>query len=1264
MYLTRYRLKLNQRSSHELASLAARPRLMLATDQLPLSRHSTVSSNADCSGSGLVLDHGRPASPIQHVQPLSIRGIEQDSDLPASQVKSGLWTEVEIVHLKRLVTDNTVSSRINWVEVHRKWQSISLPSRTKAALSAKYRSVMRKEESLVTRVSSDCGEVCMSNSGEHVDANLSNSGEQVSHDLSINGEQIEAPSQSANGTPLSDEDAKLKGDVESLFKKHLRHLAGRKKPVKLPIMRGRGLAKIIAFIDEVLRKEIDAVSFLSWRKLTRLLITAAVTATKIRENGERLRTRNIRNWVASMKEKINSLRSIIGKASAELGRRRANKRPTNKQIRNIRMLKKQYGATSTDELVTLVSQLGDRLQLTKSRLELHCKDAERVNLRKRFSMKTLDRVVVDDTENMIGPDATSVRAYWKTIVGRTKPFDRSNAELLSWAASTKQRVEESQESQSEDHDDALIALPWRIFESCLKKMKPWKAPGPDGLHAYWWKVFPSAGRALYKLMSECIQGRSSLPAWITRGRVVLIYKSGDRSNPANFRPIACLNTSYKLVTSMIASLLRAHAEGLQVLPQEQVAIRRGTWGCTHAMLLDQAAVADATNQKQKPLHVAWIDYAKAFDSVPHAYIKWLLECMGIPEKLLKFISGLMDKWTVQYEVRDSQGKTQTSAPLAVKSGVLQGDSFSPLLFCFAMAPLSHAINNLKLGYASSAGGRRADEKFYLSHLFYMDDLKVYSTSAGNLDTVLNAIERVSGAISMLVNAKKCARFSHEPSNSSRNTNMSAENNSEVGVVPSIRALEVGETYKYLGIEQRLGINTSDAWKRAKDKFMKALKRIWETNLTVKRKVNCSNSLIAMVSFVTRNSFYSSGTFKSALARGDKLDRSIRALLVRLDARYKSNAVARLYLHPSKGGYGLNSVRDAVAESVIYAWAYICTVPELTKQRTLFQSLARRTKRSIISDAECVLQETGCNTCVERGRVLFDGKEYSTPRDLARAVVQSTREKREIERYASWKGLAVAGKVLRANLNLELSFRWLEVGQLNAVATRNVLAAQEGCLLTRAHPSNQEAQSNCRKCSAQWETPEHILTNCSRWLPNLYIARHDSVVRCIHYLCCLRAELATPHYTQSIPTVLSNERYKLYSNYPIQTKAIIRHNKPDIVMYDTATKVVYVVEVAVSWYTRLELQRNIKHSRYAVNGNHDSLDLPYPRGENLVKELSSEGWEVQFAVIIMGACGEACDNILEELAKIGIVNEIAKDCISRMSRSAVLGSNRIIKQHLV
>jgi len=58
----------------------------------------------------------------------------------------------------------------------------------------------------------------------------------------------------------------------------------------------------------------------------------------------------------------------------------------------------------------------------------------------------------------------------------------------------------------------------------------------------------------------------------------------------------------------------------------------------------------------------------------------------------------MNSWKVIYEGKDLSGKTEHSIHLRIRSAVLQGDSFSSLLFCLAVVPISHALNETKNGY--------------------------------------------------------------------------------------------------------------------------------------------------------------------------------------------------------------------------------------------------------------------------------------------------------------------------------------------------------------------------------------------------------------------------------------------------------------------------------------------------------------------------------------------------------------------------------------
>ena len=65
-------------------------------------------------------------------------------------------------------------------------------------------------------------------------------------------------------------------------------------------------------------------------------------------------------------------------------------------------------------------------------------------------------------------------------------------------------------------------------------------------------------------------------SWLLEGRTVLIFKGGDRKDPANYRPITCLPTITKMVTLAIHKGMRGRLFGsveTSILECEQRGVR-------------------------------------------------------------------------------------------------------------------------------------------------------------------------------------------------------------------------------------------------------------------------------------------------------------------------------------------------------------------------------------------------------------------------------------------------------------------------------------------------------------------------------------------------------------------------------------------------------------------------------------------------------------------------------------------------------------------
>jgi hypothetical protein len=132
-----------------------------------------------------------------------------------------------------------------------------------------------------------------------------------------------------------------------------------------------------------------------------------------------------------------------------------------------------------------------------------------------------------------------------------------------------------------------------------------------------------------------------------------------------------------------------------------------------------------------------------------------------------------------------------SQQISIKRGIFQGDSWSPLWFCLAMNSLSNLLSRTKFGY-------RIDKNQTLSHLLYMDDLKLYATDKNQLLSLPETTAIFSTSIQMNFDIEKCAILE------AKKGKIVASENLNLNLTPlTIPTLETDKTYKYLGKQQLL-----------------------------------------------------------------------------------------------------------------------------------------------------------------------------------------------------------------------------------------------------------------------------------------------------------------------------------------------------------------------------------------------------------------------------------------------------------------------------
>ena len=440
-----------------------------------------------------------------------------------------------------------------------------------------------------------------------------------------------------------------------------------------------------------------------------------------------------------------------------------------------------------------------------------------------------------------------------------------------------------------DHDSLPTQRDVCITESDIKHklegMGYWKAPGLDKVQIFWLKKLTSLHRKMAEAMNNMLSHPTLMPKWLVSGRTVLIQKNhAPNPTPSDYRPITCLPTIWKVFSGILVKKIMDHVNRNNILYQEQKGARPGARGTKDELAIDRTITKDS-KKRHTNLSMAWIDYKKAFDSVPHSWIQKCLKLYNINEKIRTVICHSMKLWktTLTCDNKDV-------CDIHIKRGIFQGDALSPLLFCLAINPLSHILRKEGKEYTFKNGGK-------INHLLYMDDLKLYSKKEEGINCLIRTVKIFSDDIRMKFGYEKCARLIINRGQIKQTSGLEIDDH----VIPDVSQ----SGYKYLGIPQMQGNMDEEAENKARQEYKARSRKILKSKLKAKNKIEAINMYaIPVIQFTC-------GVIKWTKQEMEQLNKQTRNLLAMYGALHPRADVDRLYLPRRMGGRGLKDIAETI-----------------------------------------------------------------------------------------------------------------------------------------------------------------------------------------------------------------------------------------------------------------------------------------------------------------------------------------------------------------
>ena len=210
------------------------------------------------------------------------------------------------------------------------------------------------------------------------------------------------------------------------------------------------------------------------------------------------------------------------------------------------------------------------------------------------------------------------------------------------------------------------------------------------------------------------------PSVLKVARVTPIFKSGEKSSFANYRPISVLPTVSKIFEKLMSKRLNKFLTKFDILKNNQFGFRKNH--STSDVVVEFLNDSCVALERKSHLLITCLDLSKAFDTINHSVLLRKLSHVGVRGVALQWFASYMENRFQRVHLGDIVSELRHQSV-----GVPQGTVLGPTLFNIYINDMSNVCTDVKF-------------------LHYADDSNIYLYDSN----INRLVMRIKNCLSILV----------------------------------------------------------------------------------------------------------------------------------------------------------------------------------------------------------------------------------------------------------------------------------------------------------------------------------------------------------------------------------------------------------------------------------------------------------------------------------------------------------------------------------